>query len=77
MGIGTCHPSLCPMVIPIVASTHLLGIAGTMIFLAHQDNRNPRCPSCLSCKKTCCHIAQCPENGHTKAFQQSVAGVAS
>jgi hypothetical protein len=48
-----------------------------MKFLVHQDNRNRRCPSCLSCKEICCHNAQCPENGRTKAIQQSVAGVAS
>ena len=59
------------------ASKRLLGIAGTMKSLAHQDSRNPLCPSCLSCKETCSHIAQCPEIGHTKAFQQSVVGVTS
>jgi hypothetical protein len=59
------------------ALKHLLGIAGTMKFLANQDNHDSKCPSCLLCKKTCCHIVLCPENGRTKAFQQSVAGVNS
>ncbi len=59
------------------ASKCLLGIAGTMKFLAHQDNHDLKCPSCLSCKETCCHIALSLENGHTKAFQWSVASVAS
>ncbi len=59
------------------ASKHVLGIAGTMKFLSHQDNRESLCPSCLSCEETCIHIALCPEIGGTKAFQQSVAGVTS
>jgi hypothetical protein len=38
------------------ASKHILGIAGRMKFLAHQDNRSPLCLSCLECKETCKHI---------------------
>ncbi len=59
------------------ASKHVLGIAVTMKFLSHQDDHESLCPSCLSCKETCSHIALCPEIGCTKAFQQSVAGVTS
>jgi hypothetical protein len=35
------------------ASKHVLGVAGTMKFLSHQDGRSPLCPSCLTCIKTC------------------------
>jgi hypothetical protein len=42
-----------------------------MKFLAHQDNHDPRCPSCLL------YIVRRPENGRTKAFQQSMASDAS
>jgi hypothetical protein len=54
-----------------------MGIAGTMKFLSHQDDRESLCPCCLSCKEPCSHILLCPEIGCTKAFQQSVAGVTS
>jgi hypothetical protein len=66
-----------PQLFQLWASKYQLGIAGTMKFCVHQDNRDPRCPSFLLCKETCCHIARCPQNGRTKAFQQSMAGVAS
>ncbi len=59
------------------ASKHVLGIAGTMKFLSHQDDRKSVCPSCLSCEEACSHIALCPEIRRTKAFQQSVAGITS
>ncbi len=59
------------------ALKHLLGIASTMKFLSHQDGREPVCPSCLAWEETCSHIAQCPEAGHTAAFQQSVSGFTS
>jgi hypothetical protein len=59
------------------ALKHVLGIAGTMKFLSHQDGREPVCPSCLACEKTCSHIAQCPEAGCMAALQQSVSGVTS
>ncbi len=55
----------------------MLGIAGTTRFLLHQDDPESLCPSCLSCKETCSHILLCPEIGHIKAIQQSVAGVTS
>ncbi len=79
VGWESVHATLhsVPRSFQLWASKHLLGIAGTMKFPAHQDNPNPRCPRCLLCEETCCHIARCPENGHTKAFQQCVAGVAS
>jgi hypothetical protein len=57
------------------ASKHVLGIAGTMKFLSHQDGHEPVCPSCLACEETCSHIARCPEAGCTAAFQQSVSGI--
>ncbi len=66
-----------PRLFQLWASKHLLGIEGTMKFLVHQDNHNPLCPSCLLCEETCSHIVLYPEIRHTKAFQQSVAGVAS
>jgi hypothetical protein len=52
------------------ASKHVLGTTGTMKFLAHQDNRSPLCPSCLCCKKSCSHIAHCPEEGRAQTFEQ-------
>jgi hypothetical protein len=59
------------------ASKHVLGIAGTMKFLSHQDGRKPICPSCLTCEETCSHIARCPEAGRTAAFQQTASGITS
>jgi hypothetical protein len=41
-----------------------------MTFLSHQDSRSKLCPSCQLCEETCQHIAQCPEEGHTLAFEQ-------
>ena len=35
------------------ASKHVLGVAGTMKFLSHQDGRSPICPSCLTCIESC------------------------
>jgi hypothetical protein len=72
---STLHP--VPRLFQVWASKHVLGIAGTMKFLLHQDNHESLCPSCLSCEETCSHIALCPEIGCTKAFQHSVAGVIS
>jgi hypothetical protein len=57
------------------ASKHVLGIAGTMKFLACQDNRSLLCPSCLEYKETCKHIARCPEMGRAAAFVQSMQEV--
>jgi hypothetical protein len=57
------------------AAKHVLGITGTMKFLAHQDNRSPICPSSQDCKESCKHVAQCPEAGRTLAFTQSMLGV--
>ncbi len=64
---------LVPRLFQVWASKHVLGIAGTMKFLAHQDGCEPTCPSCRSCEETCAHIARCPEAGRTKAFLQAVA----
>jgi hypothetical protein len=55
------------------ASKHVLGIAGTMKFLAHQDGQEPTCPSCQACEETCAHIVHCPEAGRTEAFLLLVA----
>jgi hypothetical protein len=57
------------------AAKQVLGIAGTMHFLSHQDARSLLCPSCQDCKELCKHVAQCPEAGRTLAFNQSVSGV--
>jgi hypothetical protein len=57
------------------AAKHVLGIAGTMKFLVHQDGRSPLCPSCQECSKTSTHIACCPKIGHAAAFAQSTQGV--
>ncbi len=64
---------LVPRLFQVWAAKHILGIAGTMKFLAHQDGRDPICPSCRPCEETCTHIACCPEVGHTEAFLQAAA----
>jgi hypothetical protein len=64
-----------PWLFQVWAAKHILGIAGTMRFLAHQDNRSPICPSCQDCKELCKHVARCPEAGRTLAFAQSTLGV--
>ncbi len=53
------------------ASKHVLGIAGTMKFLSHQDGRSPICPSFHKCNQTCKHLACCPEAGRAAVFLQS------
>ena len=40
-----------PHLFQLWASKHVLGIAGTMTFLSHQDNRSPICPSCQSMQR--------------------------
>ncbi len=60
-----------PRLFQLWASKHVLGIAGTMKFLSHQDGRSPLCPSCHECNKTCKHIACCPEAGRAATFLQS------
>ncbi len=60
-----------PRLFQLWASKHVLGIVGTMKFLANQDNRSPLCPSCLECKETCKHILCCAEVGRAAAFSQS------
>ena len=60
-----------PRLFQLRASKRVLGIAGTMKFLLHQDGRSPICPSCHNCDKTCKHIARCPEVGRAAAFQES------
>jgi hypothetical protein len=62
-----------PRLFQVWASKHVLGIAGTMKFLAHQDGCEPTCPSCRPCEETCTHIARCPEAGRMEAFLQAVA----
>ena len=57
------------------ASKHVLGVAGTMMFLSHQDDRSPLCPSCGACNKSCRHVSCCPEAGRTDAFVQSTQEV--
>jgi hypothetical protein len=64
---------LVPRLFQVWASKHILGIAGTMKFLAHQDGCEPTCPSCRLCEETCTHIARCPEAGRMEAFLQVVA----
>ncbi len=59
-------PGLCQL----WAAKHVLGVAGTMMFLSHQDGRSPLCPSCNNCNEMCRHIAQCPEVGRATAFAQ-------
>jgi hypothetical protein len=60
-----------PRLFQIWAAKQVLGVTGTMKFLANQDKRSPLCPSCLECKETCTHIAWCPESERSKAFHQS------
>jgi hypothetical protein len=60
-----------PRLFQLWASKHVLGIAGTMKYLPHQDGRSPLCPSCQACAETCKHIARCPEVGREAAFQES------
>jgi hypothetical protein len=64
---------LVPRLFQVWASKHVLGIAGTIKFLARQDGRKLTCPSCRSCEETCTQIACCPEAGRTEAFLQAVA----
>jgi hypothetical protein len=64
-----------PRLFQVWAAKHVLGIAGMMNFLAYQDNRFPFLPSCLKCKETCKHVAQCPEVRHAATFEQSTQGV--
>jgi hypothetical protein len=64
-----------PRLFQVWAMKHVLGIAATMTFLAHQDDRSPLCPSCLECNKSCKHVAQCHKVRRTLAFEQSVQGV--
>jgi hypothetical protein len=64
-----------PWIFQVWAAKHVLGIAGTMNFLSHQDARSPLCPNCQDCKELCKHVARCPEAGHTLACDQSVSGV--
>jgi hypothetical protein len=60
-----------PRLFQVWAVKHVLGIAGTMKFLAHQDGRSPMCPSCNCCMESCSHVTRCPEEGRTLAFEQS------
>jgi hypothetical protein len=60
-----------PRLFQVWAAKHVLGIAGTMKFLEHQDDRSPMCPSCNCCVELCAHVGRCPEEGRTLAFEQS------
>jgi hypothetical protein len=60
-----------PRLFQLWASKQVLGVAGTMKFLSHQDGQSPLCPSCHKCDKTCQHIARCPEEGQAASFQLS------
>jgi hypothetical protein len=64
-----------PQLFQLWASKHVLGIAGTMKYLLHQDNRSPICPSCHVCARTCKHIARCLEVGQIAAYIQSTQEV--
>jgi hypothetical protein len=64
-----------PRLFQLWASKHMLGIAGRMKYLLHQDNRSPICPSCHVCAETCKHIARCPEVGRIAAYIQSTQEV--
>ena len=64
-----------PRLFQLWASKHVLGIAGTMKFLLHQDGRSPLCSSCQECNETCKHTARCPEVGREAAFQESTNAV--
>ena len=64
-----------PQLFQLWASKHVLGIAGTMKFLLHQDSWSPLCPSCHKCNETCKHIVRCPEVGQAAAFQESTNAV--
>ncbi len=66
---GTIHD--LQQVFQIWATKHVNNIAGTMMFLSHQDGRSKLCPSCQMCEETYQHIARCPEYGPTLAFEQS------
>jgi hypothetical protein len=57
------------------AAKQILGIVGTMKFLAHQDDRSPLCSSCQECHETCKHVAHCPKVGRSATFLQSTQGV--
>jgi hypothetical protein len=58
-------------VFQIWAAKQVNNIAGTMMFLSHQDGRSKLCQSCQMCEETCQHIPRCPEEGCTLAFEQS------
>ncbi len=64
-----------PWLFQLWASKQVLGIAGTMKLLFHQDGQSPLCPSCHECDETCKHIAHCPEAGRASAFLQSAKEV--
>ena len=66
-----------PRLFLLWASKHVLGIAGIMKFLSHQDGRDWSCPNCLASDETCRHVAVCPDAGRTAAFEQSMAWVTS
>jgi hypothetical protein len=60
-----------PRLFQVWAAKHVFGIAGTMKFLAQQDNRCPMCPSCNICVESCSHVRCCHNKGRTLAFKQS------
>jgi hypothetical protein len=64
-----------PRLFQLWASKHVLRIAGTMKFLAYQDDWSPIYPSFLEGKEKCKHIARCPEMGRVATFVQSMQEV--
>jgi hypothetical protein len=62
-----------PRLFQVWVAKHVMGIAGTMKFLAHQDGHDLICPSCRACDETCTHIARCLKAGRTEAFLLAAA----
>jgi hypothetical protein len=59
-----------PQLFQLWATKQVLGITGTMKFLAHQNDRSPQCLSCLCRMESCPHIEQCTGSGWAQAFKQ-------
>jgi hypothetical protein len=63
-----------PRLFQVWVAKHILGIAGMMSFLLHQDEQSPLCLSCLECRETCKHIVKCPEVNTPSFCPVSVRG---
>jgi hypothetical protein len=57
-----------PCLFQLWASKHVLGIAGTMMFLSYQDDRSPIFPSCQACNETFKHVAAQKTRGPPYSF---------